>query len=751
MSEIFLKILNMSISASWIIPVVLLLRLLFKKAPKWINVLLWGIVGIRLICPFSIESVMSLMPSAETVSPEIMMAQTPTVNTGVPIINNAINPIISGSFAPEPMMSANPLQIWIPIFSITWVVGIAVLLIYTAVSYLRLKKRIKTAVLYKNNIYQSETVVSPFVLGIIKPKIYLPFNMGEQDMEHVIAHEQAHIIRKDYIWKPLGFLLLTVYWFNPLIWLGYILFCRDIEFACDEKVISELTDQQRADYSQAILTCSVNRRMITACPIAFGEVGVKDRVKTVLNYKKPAFWFITVAVILSIAVGVCFLTNPKTKQWQSDNYAVNCYNIGAKCNDVVYEYLYGNLESDTPDIYVKWTNNTNDELCFGMQYVVYKGNEIHNPKSEIAFDDILCIVKSGKSKSENYDLSAYEFEKGVIYTLQKTFYLASNPEQEYKASVSFSIDETYSFVGKQYAGEKVVYDNGSFSLIITDDNIPQFMISKPQMAFLRFDISSNSWVRIDYLQRIKLEKANFDELFTNEVWDNGYSASKIRENNLEAFSAFDLKGTMYYLLEQKNGDIYIAQSNGETSDFRWLFKMRETDETITEEKIKDEIIKEAPEMVVVSNDIGIVALQGTTSWTYESEKGKAVTAISDSMHPLQAKEYMPALDILPSYLSYESPLSARIQFNVKNTKSVHIISPDEVYIRCWHEKNWGKINAKGEEIKVNIVNGNLFFDLKDGNYIYEVTADWNSSQKYNGTATYSFYSVKPDKIPQVAQ
>ena len=192
------------------------------------------------------------------------------------------------------------------------------LLIYTVISYAKVKRKIGTAVLYKDNIYQSENVVSPFVLGIIKPNIYLPFKMNEKDMEHVVAHEMAHIRRKDHLWKPLGFILLTLHWFNPLMWLGYVLLCRDIELACDEKVIKELDHDARADYSQALLTCSVNRRMIAACPLAFGEVGVKDRVKSVLNYKKPAFWIIIAAVVACVVVAVCFLTNPPAKEVNLD-------------------------------------------------------------------------------------------------------------------------------------------------------------------------------------------------------------------------------------------------------------------------------------------------------------------------------------------------------------------------------------------------------------------------------------------------
>ena len=316
MNELFLKIINMSISASWLILAVLILRLVLKKAPKWVNVLLWGIVAVRLICPLSFESALSLIPSSETIPLDIEMAAKPTIDSGVPAINSVVNPVLS-SFAPPQhvLTSANPLQIWIPILNIIWLIGVGALLLYTAVSYWRLCRKVDTAVRYKGNIFQSENVSSPFVLGIIKPRIYLPFNMNGQDLEHVVAHEQAHIRRKDHWWKPLGFLLLTIHWFTPLMWLAYVLLCRDIELACDEKVIKELGNEQRADYMQALVACSVNRRMIAACPLAFGEVGVKERVKSVMNYKKPAFWVIIIAVIICVGVAACFLTNPKQDRY----------------------------------------------------------------------------------------------------------------------------------------------------------------------------------------------------------------------------------------------------------------------------------------------------------------------------------------------------------------------------------------------------------------------------------------------------
>ena len=311
MNELFLKIINMSISASWLILAVLILRLVLKKAPKWVNVLLWGIVAVRLICPFSFKSALSLIPSAETFPEKVISGPSFDIQTGISPVDNRINDYLGDRYFEGVTVPANNGNNIMTILTIVWIIGILLLGAYTIISYRRLHREIDTAVHYRDNIFQSENVSSPFVLGIINPRIYLPFSMNEQNLEHVVAHEQAHIRRKDHWWKPLGFLLLTIYWFNPLMWLAYVLLCRDIELACDEKVIKELGNEQRADYTQALVACSVNRRMIAACPLAFGEVGVKDRVKSVMNYKKPAFWIIILAVIACVIVAVCFLTNPK--------------------------------------------------------------------------------------------------------------------------------------------------------------------------------------------------------------------------------------------------------------------------------------------------------------------------------------------------------------------------------------------------------------------------------------------------------
>ena len=310
MDAVFLRLLNMSMTASWLCLAVLLVRLLLKKAPKAISCALWALVGLRLLFPFSLESVLSLIPSAEPLPEDMLLSPTPTINSGIPVINEVVNPIISGFLTPHPGDSVNPLQVITTVASYVWIVGVAAMLIYMLVTYLRTRNKVTEAVKIEGSVYECDHVNTPFILGIIRPRIYLPSSMNEADRVFVIAHEKAHLRRLDHLWKPLGFLLLTVYWFNPLLWLGYILLCRDIELACDEKVIKELGTDIKKQYSETLINCSVPRRAISACPLAFGEVSVKGRIKSVLNYKKPAFWIILVAVVALIVTSVCFLTDP---------------------------------------------------------------------------------------------------------------------------------------------------------------------------------------------------------------------------------------------------------------------------------------------------------------------------------------------------------------------------------------------------------------------------------------------------------
>jgi beta-lactamase regulating signal transducer with metallopeptidase domain len=314
MSTVFLKILNLSYSASWLILAVVIVRLLLKKAPKWINCLLWALVAVRLILPFSLESAMSLLPSGEVVPENIQATDVPHIETGINVVNSAVNPVMEETFAPASANSVNPMQVVVTVLCIAWVIGILAMAVYAFISYAKIKRSVREAALLEKGIMECDEVKSPFILGILRPVIYVPSGMDRETLELVLAHEKAHLKRRDYVWKPLGYALLSVYWFNPLSWISYILLCRDIESACDEKVIRDKSSDYMAAYSQALLDCSIQKRRIAACPVAFGETGVKMRIKNVLNYKKPAFWIIIASLIACVVLAVCFLTNPKKEE-----------------------------------------------------------------------------------------------------------------------------------------------------------------------------------------------------------------------------------------------------------------------------------------------------------------------------------------------------------------------------------------------------------------------------------------------------
>lgn len=313
MDKVFLQIFNTAITAGWLVLAVILARLLLKNAPAWAKCALWAIVGLRLVLPFEIESILSLVPSAQTLPPAALTAPAPEIHTGIPYLNSTINPTFTQTFTPEPTASVNPLQVAVSIASVAWVIGMAAMAFYAAFSYLRLRRRVAVSLPAGEGVYLCDNISTPFILGIIKPKIYLPSDLEREKWDNILAHERAHLARRDHWWKPLGFLLLTVFWFHPLLWVAYVLLCRDVELACDEKVVKTLSAEEKRNYSKTLLECSVPKKWITACPLAFGETGVKQRIKAVLHYKKPTLWIIIAALLLCTILAVCFLTEPAEK------------------------------------------------------------------------------------------------------------------------------------------------------------------------------------------------------------------------------------------------------------------------------------------------------------------------------------------------------------------------------------------------------------------------------------------------------
>lgn len=311
MTELFLSFVNRSITAGWMILPVLCLRWCLRNfRSKDLICILWGLVGLRLALPFSLPTPFSLIPSAQTIPTDIMYAASPAIDTGLSTLNQAVNPMLSASFSPDPAASANPLQIWLALAALIWVIGIALFALYALISLLRLRRRLAEAVPVGDNMWVCDHIASPFLLGLTHPRIYLPSSLDAQTAASVIAHEHAHLMRRDPIWKAVGFVLLALYWFHPLIWVAYILFCRDMELACDARATRDFSPAERKAYAEALLACSLPHAGRSFCPLTFGEIGVKSRIRALLQGKKPSHLLVAVTISVIAILAVCFLTDP---------------------------------------------------------------------------------------------------------------------------------------------------------------------------------------------------------------------------------------------------------------------------------------------------------------------------------------------------------------------------------------------------------------------------------------------------------
>lgn len=311
MVNTFIDLLNRSIQAGYLILAIILIRLVWKRVPKLMYRFLWCLTGLRLALPFTWETALSLIPKKTVIEPEILYSQTPTVDSGIQAVNEVVNPVITQSMTPQVGASVNPLQIVMTVGAWIWCAGLVVLLFYSVISYVRLHYRMRDAVLLEENIFQSEKVDSPFVFGFIKPRIYLPFSLEEENRPYVIAHEKMHIKNKDYLLKPVAFILLSVYWFNPLVWIAYYLFCKDLELACDEWVIWNLETEEKKAYAKVLVMCSTQRKFGRISPLAFGENSVKERIKNVLRYKNPTVLVFAMIMVVVLLAVLCFMTNPR--------------------------------------------------------------------------------------------------------------------------------------------------------------------------------------------------------------------------------------------------------------------------------------------------------------------------------------------------------------------------------------------------------------------------------------------------------
>lgn len=612
MDDVFLKLVNLSISASWLILAVLVLRVVLKKAPKWVMPLLWGVVALRLVCLFSIESALSLIPSAETIPSEIVTETREPVLYEQATLDIVTNPTLPPAAEVPVGVSRQQAQVDFNIYSVLWLAGMAALLVHALVSAGKLKKKLATAILLRDNIYESEFVDSPFVFGVVKPNIYLPMHMDEGTAAYVIAHEHAHLARRDHWWKVLGYLVLALHWFNPLVWVAYILFCRDIELACDEKVVKGLDGAARADYSQALLSCAAPGRAVAACPLAFGEGNIKTRVKSALHYKKPAFWVAAAAVLAVVIVAVCFLTNPRSERgslvWAQKLNAADVASIELYVPAEGKARQYKKLDTEEMAQAVELINSSRGtyiekpETVYGGLPVWFlltmADGTVHAVGSVVGHyliidGDTFDADVENQAEWENYVLKGdsaspidmadrlsyalYGMTTGV-YTLGEAVFEDSVWETSYE---------------KTFANTKSTPELWLSSALGTDmTGILYGTVTAARGYSYRF----SEWEEID------LTVSNFDWLFrsgSGEDWD-GTSAAKLRRENahawrgtrtaeddnatvpLERYLRWDELAAMdqWLLLQQKDGSLYLVmgyRSGGlpysGAHPYRWIIRL----------------------------------------------------------------------------------------------------------------------------------------------------------------------------------
>jgi len=564
MEHVFIELLNMSITASWLVLAIIVFRFLFKKAPKALTVALWALVGIRLICPVSLESVLSLIPSNETIPQDIVYTENPTIHTGFESLNSTINPIISDTFAPNVGDSVNPMQVIVFIASNVWALGMICMMLYTFISYWSIHRKVRESVRIRDNVWMCDRIDTPFILGVFRPQIYLPSNMGEQDVRYVLAHEEAHIKRHDHWWKPIGFALLTVYWFNPILWIAYVLLCRDIELACDEKVIKEMGEDMKKSYSDALINCSVPRKAITACPLAFGEVGVKERIKSVLNYKKPAFWVISIAVVVSVLIAVCFMTNPAKEAEYSVLLKID-YEVPS--GEVFEEDCFYAYDEKGYSYRIYWNNfiGLSENGMILVKYDQIKSLSYpdgypsgRTPRYEIVAVSVIPLIISdfetsdrdisisvGTSQYTNVDLGPVELSLTDAHTIRHFLEVPqSSGTEQYSVWMQGAIRIMYDFI---FTFEDKIYSYSSTEGMFNDYELDRALYLSDE------------------------DKKRVDDIITKYLYDSNTPDSKIikwincwEDPDVDWGSTYEmiLPGISNVKFQWKEGDISVIDDNG---------------------------------------------------------------------------------------------------------------------------------------------------------------------------------------------
>ena len=625
MDDVFLKLVNLSISASWLILAVLVLRVVLKKAPKWVMPLLWGVVALRLVCLFSIESALSLIPSAETIPSEIVTETREPVLYEQATLDIVTNPTLPSAAEVPVGVSRQQAQVDFNIYSVLWLAGMAALLVHALVSAGKLKRKLATAILLRDNIYESEFVDSPFVFGVVKPNIYLPMHMDEGTAAYVIAHEHAHLARRDHWWKVLGYLVLALHWFKPLVWVAYILFCRDIELACDEKVVKGLDGAARADYSQALLSCAAPKRAVAACPLAFGEGNIKTRVKSALHYKKPAFWVAAVAVLAVVIVAVCFLTNPRSERGS----LVWAQKLNAA--DVASIELYVPAEGEAR----QYKKLDTEEMAQAVELInSSRGTYIEKPETVYAGLPVwfLLTMDDGTVHAVGSVVGHYLIIDGDTFDADvenqaewENYVLKGDSASPIDMADRLSYALYGMTTGVYTLGEAVfedsVWETSYEEIFANTKSTPELWLSSALgtdmtgILYGTVTAARGYSYRFSEWEEIDLTVSNFDWLFrsaSGEDW-NGTSAAKLRRENAHAWrgtkTADDDNATatipeiarqdelaamdQWLLLQQKDGSLYLVMGyRSGTYRYRWIVRLNGSATELTRADLNGDGIEE---------------------------------------------------------------------------------------------------------------------------------------------------------------
>ncbi len=542
MDVVFLKVLNMSITATWVVLGVVLFRFLLKKAPKWISCILWSLVAIRLILPSSIESIFSLITSSDTIDTTVYNAR-PFIESGIHTVDNRVNGYLSSRYNEGVTVPAGNTSNILTILGVIWIIGIILMLVYTVISYIRIQKKVGEAALLKENTWICDNIDTPFILGIFKPRIYIPSTMSEQDMEYVIAHEKAHLKRRDHLWKPFGFLLLSLHWFNPIVWIAYVLLCRDIESACDEKVIKEKGTEIKKCYSEALINCSVPRKSISACPLAFGETGVKQRIKGVLNYKKPAFWIIMVAIITLIITSVCLLTNPSSIKLQNiEDISLGSIKEVYISNGETYDSvgaLSKDLLKDLTDIKISKTEISKSRSEYRDKSHTIVLQEQHAQHTIYSYVDRIYIHFNSDFKSvwvNNITKPTLSYkvknpnEAERVYNLISTYNVSAPAENSVDKSQNVTVTKNIKSIVDKTIEENIPTDQ-ALEYIYSDSNYDYFFPSiRSQYVIVTFNDSTQKTAKEALLNKeIKISDLDYyviDYIKTPSCFEPGTTTDK---------------------------------------------------------------------------------------------------------------------------------------------------------------------------------------------------------------------------------